>query len=354
MQVQIAERVLRTFPSLSPVSPVPVFKTKFSAYQHYLKGKHHQGRHSIAEVREAMACFERAADLDPGFAPAYLGMSQLYNLIGVHGWMQPKTAYFQALKSAKRALELDSNNSEVMNALGWAHLAGNRDWAMATRLFERALQLNPNSTSGYCYYSYLLFTRGRADDGVASLEKARGVNPSSIFINSRLTGMYYFARRYDDAIKHARMTLVDFPDDPYTRTYLGLSFLAQRRNAEAVEELQTAVEQSHGDPITVTQLAYAQAQAGRFPLAQALLQKIETTDGQTAVPSYHIALVKLALGRVNEAFDWLDIAYDQCWHWVLLTPHDPRFDILRGTRRFENLCRSMRPVEARRAANSLS
>lgn len=350
--VQVADRVLQSFPKLTSVAAAPAIRTKYSVYQEYLAGRHHQLRRTVASYRDAVNCYKKASERDPEFAPAYLGLSEAFNFIAVRGWMTPRDAYDQAQQAAKRALELDPTNPDAMIALGWSHLAGARDWAMATRLFERALQSNPNSTLGYCYYSYLLFTRGRADDGVAALEKARGIDPASLFINSRLAAMYYFARRYDEAIKQARSALAISRDCPYSRAYLGLSYLVQRRHGEALNELQAAVEHSHGDSITVAQLAYAQAQAGRFPEAEALLQKLQTSNGQSVPPAYHLALIKLALGDVNEAFQWLDTAYRQCWHWVLLTPHDPRLDILRGTRRFETLCRSMRPAEAKKIVNS--
>lgn len=355
LQDKLAARILQNFRSLpASIVPAPSFSTDFPVYQDYLRGKYHQSRSTMADLRQAVVSFKAAIESDMRFMPAHSGLAETYNLIAVRGFIQAKAAYDRAFQSAKKSLELDPSSTDSMVALGWSTLALERDWAGATRLFERALQLNPNAILGYCNYGYLLLSRGRADDGVAAVEKARRIDPLSIGVNNDLLAVYYFTRRFDDAAKQARRTLEMNPSNPDACAYLGLTFLAQRRAAEGLEQLEAAVEFSQGDPVMTAQLAYCQAELGRFPIAEALLQKLEFQTGQTPQPAYHIALARLALGNVNEAFRWLEYAYQQCSHWVWFMSLDPRLDILRGTRRFDQLCRMMRPAEAKKVAKSAS
>ena len=348
-----ASSILKCFRNLpANIVPDPSFQTDFAAYEQYLRGRFHQRNGTIADLRQAVASFRTATETDARFMPAHSALAETYNQIGVRGLILPKAAYGRAMQSAKKGLDLDPTSTDSMVALGWSTLALERDWAAATRSFERALRLNPNAVAGYCNYGYLLISRGRTDDGVAAIEKAQKIDPLSPSVNNDLCAVYYFARQFDDAVKQARRTLELNPASPEAYSYLGLSYLAQRRTADGIDQLQAAVEYSQADPMMIAQLAYGQAEAGRFPIAEALLSKIESQKDQVPQPAYHIGMTKLALGNVNEAFNWLEYAYQQCSHWVLFIPIDPRLDILRGTRRFDQLCRMMRPAEARKVANS--
>jgi tetratricopeptide (TPR) repeat protein len=343
-------KYFRTLPAnIVPVSP---FKTDFAVYEQYLRGRFHKRNGSVADLRHAVTSFKTAAETDTAFMPVHSALAETYNQIGVRGLIAPKAAYGRAMQFAKKGLDLDPNSTDSMVALGWSTLALEHDWAAATRSFERALRLNPNAVAGYCNYGYLLLSRGRTDDGVAAVEEAQKIDPLSLPVNNDLCAVYYFARHFDDAVKQARRTLELNPANPEAYSYLGLSYLAQRRTAEGIEQLQAAVEYSQADPLMIAQLAYGQAEAGRFPVAEALLSKIESHNSQVPQPAYHIGLTKLALGNVNEAFNWLEYACQQCSHWILFVPIDPRVDILRGTRRFDQLCRMIRPAEARKVANS--
>jgi adenylate cyclase len=345
--------ILPYFRSLpAGIVPARSFETNFNVYNEYLRGRFHQRKGTMSDLRQAVTSFRTATEADTQFMPAHSALAETYNVIGFRGLIHPRAAYDRAIQSAKKALELDPTSADSMVALGWSTLALERDWAAATRSFERALRLNPNAATGYCSYGYLLLSRGRADDGVAAVENARRIDPHSLGVNNDLSAVYYFARQFDDAVKQARRTLELNPASAEACSYLGLSFLAQRRTAEGIEQLQAAVEYSKADPVMLAQLAYAQAEAGRFPVAEAILRQIESQDTQAPQPAYHIALARLALGNVNEAFRWLEYAYQQCSHWMLLMQLDPRVDILRGTRRFDQLCRMMRPAEAKKVANS--
>ena len=55
------------------------------------------------------------------------------------------------------------------------------------------------------------------------------------------------------------------------------------------------------------------------------------------VSPYDIALIHAALGQIDEAFAWLDKAYDQCVEWMIYTNVDPRLDPLRTDPRFSTL-----------------
>jgi len=348
---EIAKQIFRSFRNLSP-SPSKTFDTSFGAYQEYLIARHFHSARTSADCTLACARYEKALELDPNFSPAYARFAELCNLGAARGWMLPKPTYTRASQLAKHALALDPTGTEAMVALGWSQLALNRDWALATRMFERTLNLHPNDPLVYCHYGYLLLSRGRRDDAVSALEKAHRLDPLLACIDAHLLTIYYFARRYDDVIRHAESTLALHPQSTEAQSYFALALLAKGDHAKAIKTLRDAAAES-SDPVTTARLAYAKAMAGRFSEAETLIQKLEVENGFRVRPTYQIACIRLALGNINEALALLETAYQQCSHWVLLVGQDPRLELLRGSRRFDQLCRMMRPAEAKKVANSV-
>jgi len=88
-------------------------------------------------------------------------------------------------------------------------------------------------------------------------------------------------------------------------------------------------------------LGHGYAAANRQGEAQAILQQLITLSKQKYVPAYPIAVIYAALGQKEEAFSWLEKAYDTRDSWMDYLGQDPRLDGLRSDPRFANLLRRM-------------
>lgn len=327
----------------------PSLRTPCAGYEDFLRGQHYLGQKPPMSIKTAAQKFQKSSELDGNFVPSLVGVAKSYNLLGMVGAMEPRVAYMTSMQAAKRALAVDPKSAEAMVELGWSTLTVHRDWATATRLFEQSLQLRPNMVSAHCKYAFLLLSRMRVDDALARLRQARRIAVAPA-VNNELAMSYYFSRRYDDAITEAELSLAMDGTSSDAHALMGISLLAKQRLNAALEHFQSALEHANGDAVSIARLAYAQAHAGRFEIAAGMLKKIESQ--YETLPAYDMALVRLALGNVNEAFGWLETAYQQCSHWVLLMRLDPRLDLLRGSRRFDQLNRMLLPMDARKAAGA--
>src|SRR5207249_990827 len=84
---------------------------------------------------------DKAVEKDPGYAPAYGSLAELYMRNRGSPTRQPGDARIQARRWAERALKLDDSLAEAHNALG--KLAQQEwDWAGAEREYRRAIELN--------------------------------------------------------------------------------------------------------------------------------------------------------------------------------------------------------------------
>lgn len=344
IQDEIAAHIVRSLSSrlLPAGTAAPMtLKTSFEVYENYLRGRFFWSRQTPDALRKSVESYRAAINADPNYALAHAGLADTFNTIAAHGLMIPREAYIEAKKHAECAAALHPEFPETLVARAWTALLLDRDWNTSGRLFERALQLNPSYSYAYLGYSMLLLGDDRADEAVQALERARQLDPLSLTINALLSGTYYFARRYDDAMRQGRHTVELDASFPVGRASLGLAFLSQRRHTDAIDQFELAVENSQGAAVMLAHLAYAYAEAGKLPNAESILHKIEKTNSGAPMPSYHLGLVRLALGDAGQALDLLQRALQEHSYWTLFMRIDPRLDVLRGSRRFEQLCQRL-------------
>jgi tetratricopeptide (TPR) repeat protein len=158
---------------------------------------------------------------------------------------------------------------------------------------------------------------------------------SSIYANT-----LYFARQYDSSVAQLRKTLDMDPNFPLAHYYLGLAELQLGKNQEAIEEYQKALNLSDGQAMMRCALGHAYAVSGKRNEALKTLADLQDAPGRYVEP-VDIALVQAGLGDKAKALQWLEKAYEdhsQRFSWIKV---EPRFDILRGEPRFQDLLRRM-------------
>ncbi len=330
------------------VAPPECSKTKASCYMDYLDAKETWHRRNVSELNQALNAFRRVAVSDPGFAPAHAGVANTLISMANLELTAPRPAYQSALQAASKAGELCPDMPDALVAEAWATLALDHDWAAATRIYERVLRSNPSHVTAYTGYGLLLLSRGRMDDAVRMMEQAADLDPLSPSSVSCLATTYYYARRYDDAVRLARRTLELQENHSVGHAILGISLLMQRRFADALQSLESAFNHSGGDPVMEAHLGHAYARTGNIGGAQQILTRLENRNGNLPRPSFHISLIKLALNDVTGALRWLELACQERFQRTLFLSADPRLDVLRGTKQFEELCRQVREPDLRK------
>ncbi len=159
--------------------------------------------------------------------------------------------------------------------------------------------------------------------------------------------MIYRARQYDEAIEEYRKTVAMDPNYAPAHWYLGWAYLMRGMDEEAIVEVQRGLNLAPEDPTSRFSLAYAYAMVGRRAEALELLGALKEVWERKRLLAGFVALVHSALGEKEEAFAWLDNAYDT-YDAVLFQLDDPAFDSLRLDPRFDDLLRRMKlSAEAR-------
>lgn len=144
------------------------------AYDYVLRGLEQLSLVGEEHNSEAQRLFEKAVELDPQYAAghAYLALA-----IYVHWYQNQAPGKLEhALVSARRALELDENDSRCHRVLVpiYTHL---HHYDLAELHSDKSIALNPNDAVGAIYRTNLLQFLGRAEEGVAWARKAMQLNP---------------------------------------------------------------------------------------------------------------------------------------------------------------------------------
>jgi tetratricopeptide (TPR) repeat protein len=319
----------------------PVIK-KPEAYEAYIKGRYSWNKRTPEAMRTALEFFKEAVDIDPGYAGAYSGMADVYNLFGLLLVMPRDEAYPLAKGAARRALAIDDTVAEAHTSLAVVSFVYDWDWGVAEREFLRAIELSPSSASAHHFYgAFFALAMGRYEEAIAEMRRAYELDPLTPVHSADTAAALLFARRYGEAIQQMLKTIEYFPEFPVTYYYLVLAYVLERRYEEAIEISQksTALTQDH--PLYLSMMGYALAAAGRKDEANSILERLIGDKTDFPVPAYEVALIHMVLGEYETALEWLERAQKEHAWQVCYLKVDPCVDPLRTQMRFQQLVKRM-------------
>jgi adenylate cyclase len=210
------------------------------AYDYLLQGWAHYYRRTRASSFLAREMFAKAAELDPQYAAAYVGLGWVeYSKVG-YGWTEfPQKALESAFIYGRKALELDSA-SALAHALLCNVYTFQNQYELAILEAEQALELNPNDAYTYGQMGWALLWAGRLDEAVASLEMSLRLDNTSVR-NAwlHLGTAFYLKGNYEQALEMLEKGVVKQPD--YVGYYIVLAATYARlgRTLEAVSAAET-------------------------------------------------------------------------------------------------------------------
>ena len=312
--------------------------TRFVApevYESYLKGAFGKNN-SRTEIETSIGYFEEAIRKDPTFAPAYVGLAFAYDDLGtVLVGASPEEVRPKAISAARKALELDPDLADAHALLGDMQ-QDQWHWAEAEAEFKRALDLKPNDAAAHLGLANWLLCQGRTEEALVWSRRARELDP--LGVTGLSNGWILFnARRYDEAIGELRSVLAVHPDYATAYWFLGYTLIAKGQSEEAISVLEKTVSLMDRSPGSLEFLATAYAHAGRRREALRLINELKQRRKTSYVSADALVDPYLALGDYDEAFVWLERAYQEKSGGLQYLKVDPVFDPVRKDPRFADL-----------------
>jgi serine/threonine protein kinase/Flp pilus assembly protein TadD len=311
------------------------------AYQLYLKCNYFWNKFTPEAERTAIDYCTQAIVLDPTFALPYGGLAHSYQVSANNGWMRPHDAYPKAKVATAKALELAPDNAAIQSAAAASAMFYDWDWATAESKFKRAIEIEPNYWHHHEMYSYLLSALGRTDEAITEARRAQEIDPLSRIAHSSASGVFYRARQYDRAIEQARKALELDSGFPFGHRALGRNFMQQGKYEEASIEYKQMISLAGRTSQALGELGHVYAVSGKRAEALKLLDEMKEMSARQYVSPLDFVFIYTGLGDKEQAFIYLEKAYQERSTWLMWIKVDPRFDALRSDPRFADLLRRM-------------
>ena len=307
------------------------------AHDLYLRGHYLAETGSIDGFQRSIVYFNQSLEQDPQQALAYAGLAEAYTDLGHMLILPPQQAFPKAKEAALKALQTDDSLSDAHSSLADVKFLFEWDFLGAEREFQRAIELNPNSLDARRDYADLLMAMGRFDESITERKRNQEIGPLALGPHALAMG-FYWAHRYDEAIREARKVIAMDPNHWSGHLILGLSLEQEHQFPQAMVELKKAVEVSN-DRMWVGFLAHDMALSGDKAGARKILVDLQQLSKRTYVSPWWPAIVYPDLGDKDQAFAWLEECYRGREHDLVFSKVWPMFDSLRSDPRYQNLMR---------------
>ena len=307
------------------------------AFEHYLRGRYHFNTFTEEGFAKAFVSFHSAIAADPEYALAYTGLADYYNWLGILGVLPPQECFQPAIEAASKAIEIDDDLSEGHASLGFGLHAGNYEWSKAEHHLRRAMELNPSNANAFVWYSIVLFTEGRFDEGMDFAKRGVEIDPLTPFNHHNVGWGLYYARRLDEAAEQYRRVVSEFPTYPFG--YYGLSKI-HRLNGEtklALAESDRTKELMGGSVFSLLAEAECYGADGQRDVAKLKIIELEAMSADRFVSPYQLALAYVYLGDHEAALDALERGLENKEAWLNWMGVEPAFDPIRGEERFDQV-----------------
>ena len=302
------------------------------AYDRYLKGRFYWYQRTTPALLQAVRFYREALAIDSTYARAWAGLADAYSLLPWTGGMRPVEARPLATAAAARALQLDSLLAEAHVSAGIVRTFFDWDWAGANRAIAEAIRLDSASAQAHLFQAWPLVAQGKLDLAMASLERARQLDPLALVINARVATVHAYRHQYAAAEAAARRALEIDPGFAMARAQLARVLSMNGRHAEAIAAL--PANQSLVGSYEAGIAGFVYAKAGRRDEARRELARLEQLPSAAFDA---IAAIQLALGDREAALGSLERSL-QARNFTLVFLHvEPMFDALHGEPRFTEI-----------------
>lgn len=306
------------------------------AYHADLKGRYYWNKRTEEGFKRGIEYFERAIKEDSNYALAYTGLADCYNLLNSYGVLPPKESAPLIKAAAEQALKIDDMLAEAHASLGHVKMMHDWDWQGAEREFRRAVELDHNYATAHHWYALYLRARGQFTESLEEIRQAQKLDPLSLIINTVLGAHFYYARQYDKAIEQCRATLELDPNFHVAYGVIGEAYTQKGMYREAIAELKKVISLSSGLE-GLAMLGYTYAVAGQRNDARKVLNRLMDLSKRRYIEPASIAIIYTGLAEREQAFTWLERAYQDRNELLLMLKVDPRLDALHSDTRFAQL-----------------
>jgi tetratricopeptide (TPR) repeat protein len=308
-----------------------------------LKGRYSWNKRTAPDLETAISYFNQAVAKDPGYALAYSGLADVYGVLADYGG-DPSETYPKSNAAARKALELDATLAHPHAVLGGNEMEYDWDFAGGEAEYKKAFELDPNDATAHQWYADDIGNiGGREQEALAEINRAHQLDPLSPIISEEVGAIHIWARQYDEAIAICKKVANENPTFAPVHACLADSYWAKRMYSQVIGEWKTFGQLS-GDRNESEFASALEEGFGSAGWKGAIAKGIEVRQAQRKTgysSAYRIAELYAELGDKDQAFRWLNTAYQERDWWLEGLKTNFQLDPIRSDPRFAELVRKV-------------
>jgi len=331
LQNEITRSIVDTLKLKLAISPSRPSRST-AAYDAYLEGLVYSDKNTEPELRKSLEFFQRALEQDPKFSRAWTGIAKAWLWLA-DAFVPPLEAYPKVRDAAVQALQLNDQEAEAHVYLAESKRILDWDLDGAEAEFNRAVEIEPNSTPSNYFIAAFYAARGDRHQALAYLQRTSKLDPASLWVNNFACELYRYFGLYDEAMAAGQRALqLDPTFAHYGEPSLAALYREMGRFDEAIELYEKAREFT-GRPGFGLAISYA-----RMNRREEALENLNAAvAGWGYRPGDAIAHVYVTLGAHDDAIRELERACEQRSSALHIVGIAPEFVPLRSDKRFRSI-----------------
>ena len=262
--------------------------TSLEAYSEFVLGHREMAKQTAEELFRSQAHFEKAIELDPNYALAYIGLADSLTLQFAYGFLEYADGFLIFADSPvtrqsaiDMALALDPMSGEAYTSLAALKVTESKD-EEAEKHFLKALELSPNYATAHQWYAMYLSGFGRYEEALPHIRKAVELDPMVPALTATLGSLLWNLGRVEAAQAALRKGIERNPEYPgFYRTMSG-QLQSLGRIGEAVKWQRAAAMLAPSNFRIVVWECYLYLELGADQSAERCYESVEETFGERA------------------------------------------------------------------------
>lgn len=271
------------------------------AYEAYLAGRQLLLNRKSEELKQALKLFQKATELDPNYALAYVGQADALNLLNSYSDLPRKEMMAQVAPLITKALEINPLLAEAHTSKA-SFLALKQQYQAAEESYLYSISLNPNYATTYHWYGLLLTgsALNRPEEGLVILRKAALLDPLSPIIQLGVGMSLSNLGLRNQALLHYKKMSKLFPEYQGAPSLISGLFASEGDFVQSIYWQKKSISLASGNRYLYSVLAMGYLNIGDIAAAKSTLKEVENRFPNSATAKFTQGSIYLAEGNIEK------------------------------------------------------
>jgi adenylate cyclase len=306
------------------------------AYNLLLEGRYFEARSTLGDVEKAAELYKRAVERDPEYALGWARLAHAYLVEETRKGPPSEEQNSRVLDALDRAIRLDPNLVYAYYTRAAFEMNITWNWAAARADDQRIREIDSRSDLLPAAFGDHALVYGQLNRAIELYQEALTRDPLDPNALDSLGFALCAANRFQPCLQNQLRLMQLHPEFDGVNSSVGMARLYLGQSAAAL----AAMQREPNEDYRLRGLAAVFWAMGRRTESDAALKAL--TDKFASIDPYGIAAVHACRREIDDAFRWLDRAYREHHHEMLVVKTDLWFTNLRGDPRFQALLSRMR------------